>query len=269
MKSLMQISLLCKMNVELSVVIITFNEEKNIGRCLNSVQEVADEILVVDSFSSDRTREICEEHGASFIQNEFKGHIEQKNFACSKSKYNYILSLDADESLSIELGKSIVDLKKNWKKDAYSMNRLTNYCGKWIYHTGWYPDRKIRLFRKGTGAWGGINPHDRFIPNKEIELGHLEGNILHYSYYTKEEHLQQIHKFSSIGASELYKKGRHSNNFKIAYKSLARFVKSYFIKLGFLDGTAGFTISRLSAYANYLKYSKLLDLQNEKKSKAQ
>lgn len=262
---MLQISLLCKMQVKLSVVIITFNEEKNIGRCLDSVKEVADEILVVDSFSTDATEEICISKGAHFLKNNFKGHIEQKNFACNKSKFDYVLSLDADECLSSELAKSILKVKNNWSKDAYSMNRLTNYCGKWIYHSGWYPDKKVRLFKKGSGKWGGINPHDRFNVSENAKIGHLEGDILHYSYYSIEEHLQQIDKFSSIGANELFKKGIRSNNFKILYKSLARFLKLYVVKKGFLDGAEGITISRMSAYANYLKYSKLLKLQNEKK----
>lgn len=251
------------------MVIITFNEEKNIGRCLDSVQKIADEIIVVDSYSTDRTEEICKNMGAIFIQNKFEGHIEQKNFAYNKSKYEHILSLDADESLSMELTKSIMETKKNWTYDAYSMNRLTNYCGKWIYHSGWYPDKKIRLLKKGSGKWGGTNPHDKFIPVETAKIAHLKGDILHYSYYNKEEHLQQIHKFSSIGANELLKKGKQSTKFKILYKSLSRFLKSYIVKMGFLDGSEGFTISRMSAYANYLKYSKLRDLQNEKKLKAQ
>lgn len=253
------------MQVKLSVVIITFNEEKNIGRCIESVREVADEIIVVDSFSTDITREICEKMGVRFLQHEFEGHIEQKNWASSQAQHSHILSLDADEALSLELSKSINEVKINWKFNGYQMNRLTNYCGKWVKHTGWYPDVKIRLFEKGAGVWGGINPHDKFIVKKHTKLCKLQGDILHYSYYSREEHMAQIEKFSSIGAKELHKRGTRSNYFKIFYKTLARFIKSFFIKKGFMDGMTGFTISRLSAYANYLKYSKLLKLQNGQK----
>ncbi|MEK6565704.1 MAG: glycosyltransferase family 2 protein, partial [Bacteroidota bacterium] len=129
----------------LSVVIITHNEEQNIARCLESIRGVADEIVVVDSFSTDKTRAICQKHGARFIRHKFEGHIEQKNFAMRQAKSPYILSLDADEALSPELRQSILDVKNNWASDGYRINRLTNYCGAWIRHCGWYPDTKLRL----------------------------------------------------------------------------------------------------------------------------
>jgi hypothetical protein len=153
-------------------------------------------------------------------------------------------------------------VKRNWEKDAYKMNRLTNYCGQWIYHSGWYPDTKLRLFDRRKGSWGGQNPHDKYLPEKGSEVGYLEGNILHYSFYSRKEHLDQIEKFSSIGAKALFKNGKRSNWFKLLVKPLARFIKAFFLHRGFLDGKAGFTISRLSAYSNYLKYSKLLKLQH-------
>ena len=121
----------------LSVVIITFNEERNIGRCLDSVKDIADDVVVVDSFSTDRTKEICTEKGARFVTHEFPGHIEQKNWAITQAKYSFVLSLDADEALSDDLKQSIIAVKKEKLFDAYSMNRLTNYCGKWIHHCGW------------------------------------------------------------------------------------------------------------------------------------
>jgi glycosyltransferase involved in cell wall biosynthesis len=254
--------LFCSMQVKLSVVIITFNEERNIERCLLSVQEVADEILVVDSFSTDQTKAICEKHGVRFIENPFEGHIEQKNFAKENATYDIILSLDADEALDEVLIEQIKRTKQNWQKDAYKMNRLTNYCGQWIRHSGWYPDTKMRLFDRRKGAWGGQNPHDKYIPEKGTDIGYLKGDILHYSFYDRQQHLAQIEKFSTIGAKALYKKGKRSSWLKLLIKPLARFVKAYLLHRGFLDGKAGFTISRLSAYANYLKYSKLLKLQH-------
>ena len=141
---------------QLSVVIITFNEERNISRCLDSVKDIADDVVVVDSFSVDKTEQICKEKGARFISHTFDGHIQQKNWAITQAKFPHILSLDADEALSDELKKSILEVKKNWKHDGYSMNRLTNYCGQWIYHCGWYPDRKLRLFNSKKGNWGGL-----------------------------------------------------------------------------------------------------------------
>ena len=158
----------------ISVVIITFNEEKNIGRCLESVKNIADEIVVLDSFSTDKTEEICLQHGASFFQHPFDGHIEQKNRAITYATYPHILSLDADEVLSPELEQSIKAVKENWQADGYYFNRLTNYCGKWIRHCGWYPDRKLRLWDSRKGKWGGVNPHDKYMlePNaKQVFLG--------------------------------------------------------------------------------------------------
>src|SRR6476620_7997347 len=148
--------------IKLSVVIITFNEERNIGRCLKSVKEVADEIVVLDSFSKDKTREICESHGARFIQHAFDGHIQQKNRAITFAAYPHILSLDADEALDETLIDSIKKIKQNFTKDGYYLNRLTNYCGHWVRHCGWYPDRKLRLADSRKGHWTGVNPHDKY-----------------------------------------------------------------------------------------------------------
>lgn len=144
-----------KIPIKLSAVIITYNEEDNIERCLESLEKTADEILVVDSFSSDRTAEICKSKGVEFIQHSFEGHIEQKNYALSRASNDYVLSLDADEALSDKLIQSIRAAKQNWSTNGYSVNRLTNYCGKWIRHCGWYPDKKIRLWDKRKGTWGG------------------------------------------------------------------------------------------------------------------
>ena len=139
------------MQVKISVVIITFNEEKNIGRCLESIKDIADEIVVVDSFSNDKTEEICRKYKVNFIQNKFEGHIEQKNYAATHASYQHILALDADEALSEKLKKSIIETKKNWIAEGYSFNRLSNYCGKWIKHSGWYPDTKLRLVDRTKG----------------------------------------------------------------------------------------------------------------------
>ena len=146
------------MEVKVSAVIITYNEERNIKRCLDSIVGVADEIVVVDSYSTDRTEEICKAYHVKFIQHRFFGHIQQKNWAILQATSPYILSLDADEALSDELRLSILKAKKNWTHDGYYFNRLTNYCGKWIRHTSWYPARKLRLWDSRKGSWGGFNP---------------------------------------------------------------------------------------------------------------
>jgi glycosyltransferase involved in cell wall biosynthesis len=246
------------MAISLSAVIITFNEELNIERCLVSLQGIAEEIVVVDSFSTDKTEEICQRHHVKFIQNKFEGHIQQKNFAISCASNEWILSLDADEALSEELKKSIINVKSQPEFKGYSMNRLTNYCGKWVRYCGWYPDTKIRLVHRDFAQWKGVNPHDKLKMIGAENTGFLFGDILHYSYYTKQDHLKQIEYFGSIASKELFDKGVKSSWFKIVYKVVAQFFKSYFLKLGFLDGRTGFTISRLSAYATYVKYHKLL-----------
>src|ERR1035437_2434772 len=253
---------------KLSVVIITFNEEKNIARCLDSIQRIADDIVVVDSFSTDNTEEICKAKGVRFIQHKFDGHIEQKNWAITQAKYPHILSLDADEALDETLIKSILEIKDNWKYDGYYMNRLTNYCGTWIYHCGWYPDRKLRLWDSRKGKWGGTNPHDKYeLTEGDKNSASLKGYILHYSFYTLDDHFKQVDYFTDILAKAKYEKGKSASLFKLFMSPVVKFIRDYIIKLGVLDGRAGFTVSRISAYATYLKYKKLraLHLSDEKR----
>ncbi|HEU4716510.1 MAG TPA: glycosyltransferase family 2 protein [Bacteroidia bacterium] len=249
---------------KLSVVIITFNEEKNIGRCLDSVKDIADDIVVLDSFSSDNTKKICEEKGARFFQHAFDGHIEQKNRAITFAAYPFVLSLDADEAPDEELKRAISEVKKNKTADGYSMNRLTNYCGKWIRHCGWYPDTKLRLWDSTKGKWGGVNPHDKYeMTAAGATVKHLPGNILHYSYYSVDEHRQQAEKFSTIAAKALGQSGKSSGIFLALVKTAAKFIRNYFIKLGFLDGKYGFIICRISAWETWMKYDKLRRMKKE------
>ncbi len=248
----------------LSIVIITYNEEHNIRRCLESVQGVGNEILVVDSGSLDGTADICRELGATVIEQDFLGYIEQKNFATSKAKNDWVLSLDADEALTPELKSSILKLFPQPGADGYTMNRLTNYCGAWVRHGGWYPDVKLRLYNRNAGQWTGINPHDRFRLNLGSKMLHLQGDILHYSYASLSDHLKQIDRFSTIGAISLLNQGKHSSIAKILYKPLARFLRHYVIKAGFLDGLTGYTIALNSAHAVFLKYLRLYYLQKDK-----
>lgn len=247
--------------INISAVIITLNEEANLGRCLDSLLGIADEILIVDSFSSDGTAEIARLKGARFIQNKFEGHIQQKNFAMIQAAHDYILSLDADEALSEELKKSIIQAKQNWANDAYSFNRLTNYCGKWIKYCGWYPDVKIRLWDRRKGKWGGENPHDKVIMEGGAAIKHLSGDLLHYSFPAISSHIRTANSFSDIAAREAHLKGRKSNLLlHIILNPWFTFIKKYFFQLGFLDGYYGFVICSISAFANFLKYTKLREL---------
>ena len=242
--------------IQLSVVIITYNEERNIGRCIDSVLSVADDIVVVDSFSNDRTAAICAEKGVRLITHIFEGHIEQKNYAITQALYPHILSVDADEALTEDLITSILEVKTNWSHDAYWMNRLTNYCGQWIKHCGWYPDKKLRLWDSRKGRWTGTNPHDKFELQQGSETN-LKGDLLHYSYYSIHDHLKQVNYFTDISSKALHQQGVKTTVIQIIVAPVVKFLRDYFIKMGFMDGLYGFAISVISSHATFLKYLKL------------
>jgi glycosyltransferase involved in cell wall biosynthesis len=251
----------------LSVIIITFNEEHNIARCINSVRLLADEIIVLDSYSTDRTVEIARGLGAIIYQEKFRGYIGQKNLAIQFASYNYILSLDADESLDERLAIAILHEKKTLQHRIYSMNRCTNYCGRYIRHGLWYPDKKIRLFDRRIAKWGGLNPHDKIITEKGFSIQHLKGNILHYSFNTVDDHIWQNNRLSSIAAISLNNIGTRSSWLKMLIRPAWAFINGYFFRLGFLDGTDGFTIAINTSHQVFLKYSKLYKLQRSSKHK--
>lgn len=250
---------------QISAVIITYNEERNIERCLRSVQGVVDEIIVVDSFSTDNTEDICRKYEVRFFRHPFNGYRDQKNYALSLSSFDYILSLDADEALSDKLRLSILDIKENWHSDGYSFNRLNNYCGRWIHHTNWYPDRKIRLFDTRKAKWGGRNLHETIEMNQGCKVSVLDGDLLHWPYYSYEEHIEKINKYSTLGAQEYWVSGKKATPFSAVLHSGWVFFRSFFIKRGFLDGYSGFVISKLMAYEIFLKYIKLLKLIDQDK----
>ncbi len=246
---------------KLSVVVITFNEESNIERCLNSVKNIADDIVIIDSYSNDRTKELSEKLGARVILQKFLGHIEQKNFAITQAKYPFILSLDADEAIDEKLEKEIIKIKQNRFSDGYTINRYNNYIGKWIDHGAWKSDVKLRLWDSRNGKWGGLNPHDVFEMKDGVSITKIKGNILHWSYKSVQEHQSKIEYFSDIAAKAYKKKGKKSSWFKILFSPCYRFVRDYLFKLGFLDGKYGFIIAKLAAYEVYLKYKKLKEMK--------
>lgn len=250
----------------LSVVIITFNEEKNIGRCLESVKEIADEVIVVDSLSTDGTKAICASYGVKFIEQQFLGYIEQKNFALNCATHAHALSLDADECLTPELSKSILIEKQNgFTFDCYRMNRLSSFCGQWIKHGSWYPDRKVRLLNRNKGKWGGVNPHDKIEMNEGATLKQLKGDMLHYTYDTIDQIMEQTNKFTTIQSKAMYERGKRSNVIKLVVNPFVAFISGYILKRGFLDGYNGFIIARYSSHATLAKYAKLLHLQRKNK----
>ena len=243
----------------LSVVIITLNEEKNIARCLESLQGIADDIVVVDSGSTDRTEEICTSFGVRFFQKEWMGYSEQKNYANTLAAHDWIFSIDADESLSELLRQSILKIKANEGPDNYRICRLTNYCGKWVRHSGWYPDLKVRFFDRTQTKWEG-HIHERLTVGDEKAIPVLEGDCYHYSYYTLEQHKKQADAFSSLSAEDLFARGKKVGAFKRGFAPLFKFFKIHILQAGFLDGSAGLDIARISAHAVYLKYRKLKNL---------
>ena len=242
---------------KLSVVIICFNEEKNISRCIDSVLDVADEILILDSYSTDQTVAIAESRGAIVKQEIFKGFIEKKNKAIELASHYYVLSLDADEALDPLLARSILRIKENFKNRAYRMNRCSNYCGKFIRHGSWYPDTKIRLFDRRVAHWGGTNPHDKVVLQEKIQIEHLKGDILHYSYHTISEHVIQNNKLSTLAAESLYSEGRKTNLLNIIIRPWWAFFVSFIFRAGILDGLLGFVIAIQIAHMTFLKHLKL------------
>ena len=247
--------------IKLSGVIITYNEEKNIEKCIRSLLSVTDEIVVVDSLSTDQTKSICLKHNVTFIEQEFLGYIEQKNFALQQAKYDHVVSLDGDESLSDNLQRSIITLKSNWVLNGYFCNRYNKFCGQWIKYSDWYPNKKLRVFDRRKAEWKGINPHDNIVMhNNEDKIGHLKGNILHWTYQTYSEFNQKTEYFSSISAKAYYDLGKKAPLSKIIFNPTWAFFKAYFLRLGFMDGLNGFIICAQTANITFLKYIKLKEL---------
>ena len=209
--------------VGIAVVVITHNEEQNIERCLNSVQGVADEIIVVDSGSTDRTEEICKSFNAHFEFRKWDGYAGQKNYANSLVRCEYILSLDADEVLSKELKASILD-RKAALKGVYGFHRLTNYCGNWVRHSGWYPDTKWRLFPKGIANWEGDFVHEELVFTDSPQKHLLEGDLLHYSYVNAIDHRKRADKYSALTAKKLFQEGKSASPLKPYLSGLGRWL---------------------------------------------
>jgi glycosyltransferase involved in cell wall biosynthesis len=251
----------------LSAVIITLNEARNIGRCLKSLHGVADEIVVLDAGSTDQTQDICEKFGVRFFQREWTSYADAKNYANQLAVHPYILSLDADEALSEELKTSILAIKDRLH-GAYRMNRLTNYAGHWVRHGGWYPDAKVRLFPQGKAHWEGDFVHERLVLSPDIGLGSLKGDLLHYSFYSKQEHHERIDHYSKLAAQKQFKAGQKPSWFKQYLRPLGRFVKIYFLKGGWREGKTGWHIATGAVLGGYLRQKYLrrppIPLQNRK-----
>jgi glycosyltransferase involved in cell wall biosynthesis len=248
---------------KISVCIICFNEEANIRRCLESVKWVKDnggEIVVVDSFSADKTLEIAREYTDKVFQNKWPGFVNQKNHALSLAQNEWVLSVDADEVISDQLRDEIMAewAKGSYEKtDGYWMKRHTFYLGQWINHGGWYPDYKIRLFRKSQAKWGGLDPHDRIIMEPGSSTGKLKNDIVHYTYKNLAHQIKTIDRFSDASSAALMNTGKTFCLCNLLFRPPVKFIETYLFKLGFLDGLPGLIISVASAFYVFIKYAKM------------
>lgn len=245
---------------ELTVVIITLNEARNIRRALESVQDIADEIIVMDSGSTDGTKAICEQFNVRFINCSWKGYAQTKNEGNDLSSHDWIFSLDADEAVNEKLKESIHSMKQEGFEGCYTINRLTNYCGKWIKHSGWYPDKKIRIFNRQTTKWTGEFVHETLEFSDGPANTELPGHLHHYSYYDYADHKARADKYSLLTAKKMNAAGKRAHFLKPYLSAAGRFFSMFILKMGFLDGQAGFKIAQISAKSNILKYKELIRL---------
>lgn len=245
---------------KLSAVLITFNEEGKIENALRSVAPLADEILVVDSFSTDQTVEICRRYAGRILQRSWQGYREQKQFATDNARWDWVLSLDADEVVSPELQRKL----ERWKTQpedgclGYYLPRKTFFMGRWIEHTTWYPDWQLRLFLKSAGRWQGGRVHESFhLPGPR---GRFREHLHHHTYESLSEYLAQLETFSSLAAADCYERGVRPGLMALLFSPPAVFAKNYFLRLGLLDGVPGLTVSILSAVSTTFKLLKLWEL---------
>jgi glycosyltransferase involved in cell wall biosynthesis len=245
--------------VKISAVLITHNEEDKVEDALLSLSGIVSEIIVVDSQSTDGTVKIVRKYTELVFERKWTNFADQKNFANGRASFPWILSLDADERLSSELRAELEALAAEEPSlSAFSIPRRVFYLGRWIRHSGWYPDRKIRLFRKDKAVWEGPYIHESLVV--EGEVGRLQGAIHHFTYRNIGEHLARINRFSDLGAQKLYASRKKCRWYHLAILPGTRFVKSYVLKLGVLDGFAGLVISVLNGYAAFVRYAKLREI---------
>lgn len=244
--------------MKISAVIITLNEEDRLPDALASLAGVADEIVVVDSFSTDRTPEIAGKARAAFYQNRFEDYGQQKNFALQKAGHDWIINLDADERVSPELKKAIIELKEKGapeKVAAYAIKRKAFYLGRWIRHSGWYPDRKVRLFRKSGSVWQG-----RIHEGLQVSgvVAPLPGDILHFTYRDINDQVRRLNRYSGFQAEEIVRQHKKFLFLRLLVLPPVTFFRHYIWRLGFLDGFPGLVIATVSSWGTAMKYFKAI-----------
>ena len=240
--------------MKISATIITFNEERNIPRVIESLR-CADEVVVIDSGSTDRTVEIAAKLGARVVESPWRGFAGQKNFASENASFDWILSLDADEALSEALEGEIWQIKKNGPEfDAYTMPRLAQYLGRWILHSGWYPDRKVRLFDRRKAKWVGRYVHESVVVGGRV--GHLKENLLHFTCDSLSEHLRTMDRYTTLAAEQIVDQRNPIGWTQLLLDPIWTFFRTFVLQRGFLDGTEGLAIAYMAALYNFLKYTK-------------
>jgi glycosyltransferase involved in cell wall biosynthesis len=248
----------------LTAVIITFNEEKNIARCLDAVVSVADEVIVIDSFSTDNTATICEKYPIRFVRQSWRGYGAQKNFGMSLATYDYVLCLDADEVLSAELQQAILHQKEKGFNGAYALKRINYYYGKFIRHGLEYPDKKIRIFNRQIVQWNNNLVHETLMHLPPKAPATLSGDLYHYTFETVESHMKKMNEYTSLAAENMFRRGKKAPVAKIVFSPTFTFIKGYFLRLGFLEGLHGWILAYVNAYTTFIKYVKLWQLHRNR-----
>ncbi len=240
--------------MKITATIITLNEERNIDRAIESLR-CCDEIIVLDSGSSDRTLEVANKLGARVIERAWVNYAQQKNTAAELASNDWILSIDADEALSETLDGEILNIKKHGPAcDAYTMPRLAQYLGRWILHSGWYPDRKVRLYNRHKARWAGDFVHESVRVDGCV--GHLEANLLHFTCESLSEHLKTMDRYTTLAAEEIVARRKKISSSRIFLDPAWTFIRTYLIQRGFLDGMEGLAIAHMAALYTFLKYAK-------------
>jgi len=245
--------------MKISAVLITFNEADRLESALKSVEGIADEIVIVDSHSTDETDKIALKHTDRFFRREWTNYADQKNYANSLAAFPWILSLDADERLSPELRQEILRLKEeDPATSAFSVPRQAYYLGRWIRHSGWYPDRKIRLFRKDEASWAGEFVHESLEVEGDVKK--LQGILQHFTYRDLSDQIRRVDTYSGLGAQKLYAGQKRCRWHHLTVLPFFSFLRTYIWKAGFLDGPAGFVIAVMQGYGVFVRYAKLREI---------
>lgn len=250
---------------KISAVIITHNASATIGKCIDALKAVSDEIIVIDSFSTDSTAEICKQKEITFFQQSWLGYGPQKNFGINKSSNDYILSIDADEIISDELATSILNEKKTGFTGLYSFLFLHYYYIDFAKHGVSKPETKTRLFNKNNVRWNEREVHEALIIPREEKIKQLRGYLFHYSYTSISHQIKKLNNYTSLGATELFKKGKKHFLLKMIFSPPINFIMNYFIRLGFLDGIHGFVLATFAAHESFIKYAKLWEMEMKEK----